>query len=106
MEINSKNFKDEVVHAEIPVFIEFWASWCPPCKRTDPILKKLGQKYAGEVKIGKVNVDRNPELSERYNVRGVPTFILFNDGEAITRDFGAKSRKQLERMIEDQVANG
>lgn len=99
MEINSQNFDKRVLQSDMPVMVEFWASWCPPCKRTEPILKKLQQEYADTIKIAKINVDRNPKIAKEYNVKGVPTFIVFHNGECVTRDFGAKSKNQLQEMI-------
>lgn len=100
MQITDETFDEKVLEAEHPMMVEFWASWCPPCKRMEPLLKKLGQEYNGTIDIAKINVDRNPASAERFNIKGVPTFIVFHDGEIIARDFGAKSKTQLREMIE------
>jgi thioredoxin 1 len=99
MELTDKNFEKEVLKANIPVLVDFWASWCPPCKMVEPVLDKLEKEYAGKVKIAKINVDRNPITSSKYQIKGVPTFILFQNAKIIKREVGAKSEKQLRQMI-------
>jgi len=100
MELMDKNFEKEVLKADIPVLVDFWASWCPPCKMVEPVLDKLEKEYAGKVKIGKLNVDRNPVMASRYQIKGVPTFIIFREGRIMKRDVGAKSEGQLRQMID------
>lgn len=103
MELNEKTFDREVSDSEVPVFIFFWASWCTACKRTQEMVKKLAEKYDGKVKICSLNVDRNFSLSEKCKIQGVPTFIIFVDGNETKREVGAKSRKQLEEMVEEFI---
>jgi len=100
MELVDRNFEKEVLKADIPVLVDFWASWCPPCKMVEPVLDKLEKEYAGKVKIGKLNVDRNPVMASRYQIKGVPTFIIFREGRIMKRDVGAKSEGQLRQMID------
>ncbi len=103
MELNEENFDREVIRSKIPVFVFFWASWCTACKRTQEMVKKLDGEYSEKMKIHSLNVDRNFTISERYNIRGVPTFIVFVDGSETKREIGAKSKKQLEKMISEFV---
>ena len=100
MEFTAKNFKKEVLESEIPVFVDFWASWCPPCKMIEPSIDKLEIEYKGKIKIGRLNVDRNPSITSKYNIDGVPTFIIFKDGKEIKRELAAKSLKEFRKMIE------
>jgi len=100
MEFTAKNFNEEVLKSNIPVLVDFWASWCPPCKVVEPILEELAQEYQGKAKIGKLNVDRNPGLGAKYEITGVPTFIIFNKGEIKDRAMAAKSKAELKKMIE------
>lgn len=105
MEFTVKNFKEEVIKSDIPVLVDFWASWCPPCKVVEPILEELAQEYQGRVKIGKLNVDRNPGLGTKYEITGVPTFIIFKDGKIKDRAMAAKSKEELKKMIENLLKN-
>jgi len=105
MEFTVKNFKEEVIKSDIPVLVDFWASWCPPCKVVEPILEELAQEYHGRVKIGKLNVDRNPGLGTKYEITGVPTFIIFKDGKIKDRAMAAKSKEELKKMIEKLLKN-
>ena len=105
MEFTVKNFKEEVIKSDIPVLVDFWASWCPPCKVVEPILEELAQEYQGRVKIGKLNVDRNPGLVTKYEITGVPTFIIFKDGKIKDRAMAAKSKEELKKMIEKLLKN-
>ena len=100
MRLTDKNFEEEVLRSDIPVLVEFWASWCPPCKMMEPILRKLEIEYEGRVKIGTLNVDLNPKTAAKYGITGVPTFILFRNGQEIYRDVAAKSEEQLRDIIE------
>ena len=100
MEFTAKNFQKEVLKSDILVLVDFWASWCPPCKVVEPIIDELAREYQGKIKIGKLNVDRNPGLGVKYEITGVPTFIIFKDSEIKDRAMAAKSKDELKKMIE------
>src|SRR4030042_753191 len=100
LRLTDHNFEQEVLHSEVPVLVDFWASWCLPCKAVEPILDELALEYDGKLKIGKLNVDQNPRTRGRYEIKGVPTFILFNSGQVIQHKVGAQSKGQLKGMIE------
>jgi thioredoxin 1 len=95
-----KNFEELVLESDIPVLVDFWASWCPPCKMSEPIIKDLAQEYDGKVKIAKVNVDQNPRTAAKYHIMGVPTYILFQSGDEIERKVGAQSKDQLIKIVD------
>ena len=95
-----KDFDDIVIKSKAPVLVDFWASWCTPCKMSEPTINELAHKYNGIVKIVKLNVDQNPVTAAKYNIMGIPTYILFNSGEEIERKVGAQSKKQLMRIID------
>jgi thioredoxin 1 len=101
--VTDRNFDQEISRSEIPVLVEFWASWCLPCKAVDPILDELAQEYAGKIKIGKLNVDQNPQAGGKYQIKGVPTFTLFNSGQIVQQRVGAQSKGQLKEMIESAL---
>lgn len=96
--ITDSNFEEEVLNSKIPVLVDFWASWCPPCKMTEPMILELAREYDGKIKIVKLNVDQNPKISSEYQIMGVPTFILFNSGTEVQRRVGAQSKEQLNQM--------
>ena len=103
--INDTTFEKEVLQADSsPVLVDFWAEWCGPCKMIAPILEELAQKYLGKIKIGKLNVDENPNTPAKYGVRGIPTLILFKDGKALETKVGALSKSQLETFLDGYLA--
>jgi len=87
------NFEAEALKSDIPVLVQFWSSWCPPCKMMDPIIEELSGELDGKVKIAKINVDQNPKIREQFGVGGVPTIIVFKDGAAVKREIGSRSKK-------------
>ena len=101
--LTDRNFKQEIIESELPVLVDFWASWCPPCKMLEPVIVKLADELNGKVKVRKINVDQNPEAAFDFKIAGVPTFILFNRGEELRREVGARSRQQLLRMIVEGI---
>lgn len=103
VKLTDKNFKAEVLESKIPVFVDFWGSWCPPCKMIAPIIDELAEQFLGIMKVGKLNVDQNPGMRSAFGVSAAPTFIIFNEGKVAKRASGAHSRKQLIRMIESTL---
>jgi thioredoxin 1 len=103
MEIGDKDFEREVLRSELPVLVEFWGSWCPPCQKEKYILEKLEKEYDGKMKIATINVDRNPVTAFKYKIKCVPTYIIFHGGEIIHMDIAAKSERQLRKMIEEAL---
>lgn len=101
MEINDKNFEQEIINSKIPVLIEFWASWCVPCKMMDYLLKDLEEEYNGKIIIAKLNIDRNKLIPTKFNLTGVPTFISFKKGKLIESKVGALTKEDLIKMIEN-----
>lgn len=99
--VSDANFSSEVLGATEPVLVDFWAEWCPPCKAMDPILDQLAEELAGKVKIVKLDVETNPSTVVAYNVRAMPTMIVFKDGEPVDMKVGAgQSRAQLTKWLD------
>jgi thioredoxin 1 len=93
------NFDHEVIQSDIPVLVDFWATWCAPCKAISPLVDTVAEEYAGKVKVGKVNVDENQATPGKYGVRGIPTIILFKGGAVIDQIVGAVPKSQLDALI-------
>jgi thioredoxin 1 len=97
--VNNNNFNEEVKSSSVPVLVDFWAPWCGPCRAVAPILDQLAAKYDGKVKIGKLNVDEEPQLATNFRVMSIPTLILFKAGEKVGQMVGLRSVEELEDML-------
>jgi thioredoxin 1 len=98
-EVTDGNFEEEVLKSDVPVLIDFWAAWCVPCKMIAPTLDELAQEFAGKAKIGKLNVDENREIAGKYGIRGIPSLLLFKDGEIKDQMVGVHSKQEISNMI-------
>ncbi len=103
-QVSDENFEAEVLKADKPVLVDFWAEWCGPCRQLSPIIDQLSEELGEKVNIVKVNIDESPETPGKYGVRGIPTMIMFKGGEAIGTKVGAIPKSQLKEWIEGQVA--
>ncbi len=97
--VTDASFAQDVLSADIPVLVDFWAAWCGPCKMIAPILDDLAEQYAGKVKIAKVDVDANKEIPGKFNIRGIPTLLIFKNGQVEATKVGALSKTQLVEFI-------
>jgi thioredoxin 1 len=93
------SFDREVLQSEIPVLVDFWATWCAPCKAIAPLVDTIANEYSGKVKVGKVNVDENQAIPAKYGVRGIPTLIVFKNGVVLDQVVGAVPKSQLDALI-------
>ncbi len=96
-------WETDVIGSSTPVFVDFWAEWCGPCRMVGPIVDEISGEYEGKVKFVKVNVDKAGEISSRYNVFSIPTMILFKNGEIVKQQVGAASKDQLKKIIDEAV---
>lgn len=103
LNVSDASFDTEVLKAEGPVLVDYWAAWCGPCKAIAPVLDEAAKKYEGRVTIAKLNVDENPETAAKYGVRGIPTLMLFKDGQAAATKVGALSKSQLENFLDESI---
>ena len=99
MAFTDANFDSEVLQSEIPVLVDFWATWCAPCKAIAPLVDAVADEYAGKIKVGKVNVDDNQAIPGKFGVRGIPTLILFKGGAVVDQIVGAVPKSQLDAML-------
>jgi thioredoxin 1 len=97
--LSNDNFELEVTKSLTPVLVDFWAEWCGPCKMVAPVLDELAEEKAGQVKIGKINVDDNQELAARFGIRAIPTLLLFKGGQVKEQIVGMTGKKDLERRL-------
>jgi len=97
--LESSSFDKAIESANMPVLVDFWAEWCMPCRVMAPVIEELARDYAGKATFAKVNVDENPEISQRYNIMSIPNFIIFKDGKPVERILGAVGRGPLEEAL-------
>ena len=104
LKLTDANFKQEVLDSDVPVLVDFWGSWCPPCKMVEPVVDELAAEFDGKLKVCKLNVDLNPRTAAMFYIAGAPTFILFREGEPVRTEVGARSKRQLLQVIESALA--
>jgi thioredoxin 1 len=101
--VTESNFEEEVVNSNVPVLVDFWAEWCGPCKMIAPILDEIAKEYGEKLKICKIDVDSNPEIAPKFGIRGIPTLIMFKDGNAESTKVGAVSKSQLVEFVDEII---
>jgi len=101
--VTDTTFEDQVLNSETPVVVDYWAEWCGPCKMIAPILDEIAEEYAGKITVAKLNIDENQETPQKYAVRGIPTLMIFKNGNVAATKVGAMSKSQLSAFIDSNV---
>lgn len=97
--LTNENFEEEVLKSDIPVIVDFWATWCGPCMMVAPVLEEIAEDYEGKVKVGKINVDEQGELTESFGISSIPTIMVFKNGEMTAKEIGYRDREAIEKLI-------
>tara|TARA_S200000501_G_scaffold148529_1_gene140068 strand:- start:223 stop:549 length:327 start_codon:yes stop_codon:yes gene_type:complete len=100
LHVTDASFENDVLQSEVPALVDFWAAWCGPCKMIAPLIDEISEEYAGKIKVCKMDVDSNPETSVKFNVRGIPTLLIFKNGNIEATKVGALSKAQLVEFVE------
>ncbi len=103
VEVTDATFQAEILECEIPVLVDFWATWCAPCKAVAPILEELSETYAGQIKIVKIDVDKSPGVSQQMRIQSIPTLVVFNEGRPVDAVQGALPKEELEALIQKHI---
>ncbi|HJY63750.1 MAG TPA: thioredoxin [Ignavibacteria bacterium] len=103
MEFTDANFQQEVISSDIPVIIDFWAVWCGPCKMIAPFIEEIAGEYEGKIKVGKLDVDNNPNVSMQYGIRSIPTLLIFRDGKVVDQIMGAVPKNMITAKLDAQL---
>jgi thioredoxin 1 len=103
LEFTDAGFDQDVLRSDVPVLVDFWAEWCGPCRQMTPTIDTLATEYVGKAKIGKLDVDANGATAMRYNVRGIPTLLLFKGGQVVEQRVGAMGKSEVQKMLDAHV---
>lgn len=103
LHVSDAEFNDKVLNASTPVLVDYWAEWCGPCKMIAPVLDEIAKEYEGKLVVAKLNIDENPETPQHYGVRGIPTLMLYKNGEVEATKVGALSKSQLKDFIDSNL---
>ncbi len=101
--VTDSTFEDEVLKSDVPVLVDYWAEWCGPCKMIAPVLEEIADEYDGKLKIAKLNIDENQQTPPRFNIRGIPTLMLFKNGDVDATKVGALSKSQLTAFLDSNL---
>ena len=99
LELTKENFEKEVISSDIPVLVDFWATWCGPCKMIAPVVEQIATEYDGKVKVGKINVDEQMELAVKYKIEVIPTLLLFKNGQVANKAVGFMDKEEIEKLF-------
>ena len=106
VDVNETSFEKVVLKAKEPVLVDFWATWCGPCKMVGPVVEELAKEYTGKITFAKVNVDENQQLSSRYSIRSIPTLLLFKEGKPMQQVVGFRPKAELKKILDDCLPKG
>lgn len=99
VEVNERNFEEEVLKSELPVVVDFWAAWCGPCRSMAPIVEQVADEFAGRVKVAKLNVDENQTLTQRFGIKGIPTLLFFRNGKVVAQEVGYMPKEAVVQKL-------